>query len=201
MPETAMDFLDENNSKNRIFRVAAHLFAERGYNGVSMREISETTGLSKPTIYYYFGNKEGIYSSLVDAGLHFGSSEFQSLLAQDLSVKQKIIGIAKIRFQQVLQFPEFAKFFLRLYTSTEKLPFLDNFIKEAGVRRQLLIRLIEEGVTRGEFGTNANPQLAAEIFMGAMMHFILNQLNSKETLLSDKLAEDIVELLFKGLNE
>lgn len=201
MPETAMDFLDENNSKNRIFRVAAHLFAERGYNGVSMREISETTGLSKPTIYYYFGNKEGIYSSLVDAGLHFGSSEFQNLLEQDLSIRQKIIEIAKIRFRQVLQFPEFAKFFLRLYTSTEKLPFLENFIKEAGVRRQLLIRLIEEGVTRGEFGTSANPQLAAEIFMGAMMHFILNQLNSKEMLLSDKLAEDIVELLFKGLNE
>ncbi|MEJ2636170.1 MAG: TetR/AcrR family transcriptional regulator [Calditrichia bacterium] len=196
-----MDFLDENNSKNRIFRVAAHLFAERGYNGVSMREISETTGLSKPTIYYYFGNKEGIYSSLVDAGLHFGSSEFQNLLEQDLSIRQKIIEIAKIRFRQVLQFPEFAKFFLRLYTSTEKLPFLENFIKEAGVRRQLLIRLIEEGVTRGEFGTSANPQLAAEIFMGAMMHFILNQLNSKEMLLSDKLAEDIVELLFKGLNE
>ncbi|HNT64383.1 MAG TPA: TetR/AcrR family transcriptional regulator, partial [bacterium] len=55
-------------TKAQIIRIAAHLFALKGYDGVSMREISEKTGVTKPTIYYYFGNKEGLYRALIDLG-------------------------------------------------------------------------------------------------------------------------------------
>ena len=57
------------DTRKKIFTVAARLFADKGYNAVSMREISEQSGLSKPTIYYYFGSKEGIYKELVTTGV------------------------------------------------------------------------------------------------------------------------------------
>ena len=62
----------ENKTRERIFLSAAQLFSAKGYNGVSMRELAEHSGLSKPAIYYYFGNKEGIYSQLIGAGLAHG---------------------------------------------------------------------------------------------------------------------------------
>ncbi|MEJ2050834.1 MAG: TetR/AcrR family transcriptional regulator, partial [Calditrichota bacterium] len=74
---------DRKSTREKIFIAAAKLFAERGYNGVSMRELSESTGLSKPTIYYYFGNKEGIYTALVETGLHYGQEVFQKIAEQD----------------------------------------------------------------------------------------------------------------------
>jgi len=201
MSQETPDFLDAENTKGKIFRAAAKLFAEKGYNGVSMREISERTGLSKPTIYYYFGNKEGIYTSLVATSLNYNIEMFQDIQREKTTIKQKIIELVKLRFHQVLEYPELAKFFVDLLTGSEKLPFLEQLMREANDRRKMLADLIDEGIKNGEFGSNAKPELASEIFIGSIMHFIQKQLNTSEVILTNELAEEIVELLFLGWNE
>jgi TetR/AcrR family transcriptional regulator len=201
MNDELLDSLNVNDTRMKIFKAAAHLFAEKGYNGVSMREISEMTGISKPMIYYYFKNKEGIYTSLMEVSLHYNTEKFRQLIQKNISAKQKIIELIKIRFQQVLEYPELAKFFMILMTGTEKLPFLQFLMDEATERRKLLVDLIREGVNSGEFGTTVQSELATEIFVGTMVHFMIKQLNTQEIFLTDQLAEEIVEILFKGLNE
>jgi AcrR family transcriptional regulator len=52
-----------------IARVAAKLFAERGYDATSVREIVETAGVSKPTLYYYYRSKEGLAQALLTVPL------------------------------------------------------------------------------------------------------------------------------------
>jgi len=194
-------FKDENDTKTKIFYTAARLFAEKGYNGVSMREISEKSGISKPMIYYYFGNKEGIYRSLLEFGLNQGIEKAKKISNLPISSKLKLIKLIQTRFQLSCQFPEFAKFFLSIFITTEKLPFIANLKTKAKQHRQIFINVIQEGVESGEFGVGANPELAVEIIMSVLAHFVTKQLKIKKKILSDKLAEDIVELLFKGLNE
>jgi AcrR family transcriptional regulator len=48
-----------------LARVAARLFAERGYDATSVREIVEAAGVTKPTLYYHFGSKEGLAQALL----------------------------------------------------------------------------------------------------------------------------------------
>jgi AcrR family transcriptional regulator len=48
-----------------IARTAARLFAERGYDATSVREIVEAAGVAKPTMYYYFRSKEGLAQALL----------------------------------------------------------------------------------------------------------------------------------------
>lgn len=188
-------------TKQKIFMAAAQLFFESGYNGVSIREICEKTGVSKPTLYYYFGNKEGIYKALVDAGTSLGANEYREVLDMEIPIKQKLTEIVKISFQQTNEYPEFVKFFQSLFITTEKLPFLESIIDVARKRRRILANLIQEGINNGEFGASADPKLACEVFVGTVSHFVWKQLNGEEKILSDQLAEQIVELLFKGLNE
>ncbi len=45
--------------------VAGRLFAERGYHAVSMEEIAQAAGVSKPMVYSYFGSKEGLFLACV----------------------------------------------------------------------------------------------------------------------------------------
>jgi AcrR family transcriptional regulator len=52
-----------------IARSAAKLFAERGYDATSVREIVEAAGVAKPTLYYYFRSKEGLAQALVTVPL------------------------------------------------------------------------------------------------------------------------------------
>ncbi|TDC49049.1 TetR/AcrR family transcriptional regulator [Jiangella ureilytica] len=54
------------STRARIQRVALELFAERGYDKTSLRELAERLGMTKASLYYYFKSKDDIVRSLVD---------------------------------------------------------------------------------------------------------------------------------------
>jgi len=60
---------DRNPVARHIARVAARLFAARGYDATSVREIVEAAGVAKPTLYYYFRSKERLASALLTVPL------------------------------------------------------------------------------------------------------------------------------------
>jgi AcrR family transcriptional regulator len=195
------DFFEKNETKSRIFNVAAYLFAERGYNGVSMREISEASKVTKPTIYYYFQNKEAIFMELLEKGLNYNLEGVQNILNKRIPTKEKLVEMLKLRFRQTLRYPQLSKFYLMSTSYDEKLPFLNNLFQRTEERRRFLIDLIRQGMDSGEFGPSPNPELAAEIFGASIYYFITKQIHYRKPILTDELAEDIVELIFKGLNE
>jgi AcrR family transcriptional regulator len=51
----------ENDMSTLILDQASLLFEQRGYAAVSMREICAACGVTKPTLYYYFADKEALY--------------------------------------------------------------------------------------------------------------------------------------------
>lgn len=48
-----------------MLEVAGESFAAHGFHAVSMDEIAEQAGISKPMLYHYFGSKEGLYVAYV----------------------------------------------------------------------------------------------------------------------------------------
>ena len=48
-----------------ILAQALTLFAERGYEGVSVAELCEASGITKPTLYHYFGSKRGLLDAVL----------------------------------------------------------------------------------------------------------------------------------------
>jgi len=57
--------VDEQNSvKRTILDKAIELFSAKGYEGVSVSELTEAAGITKPTLYYYFGSKEGLFEAV-----------------------------------------------------------------------------------------------------------------------------------------
>jgi AcrR family transcriptional regulator len=48
----------------QIFEVACRLFAQRGFDGVSMRDIALECGISKATLYHYFPDKDSLLRPL-----------------------------------------------------------------------------------------------------------------------------------------
>ncbi len=52
------------DTKAKIMDVALHMFSERGYEAVSIRDICGEVGIKESTLYYHFKNKQDILDSL-----------------------------------------------------------------------------------------------------------------------------------------
>ena len=47
--------------REKVLREATRLFAAKGFNGVSIREICEAVAITKPSLYYYFPSKADLF--------------------------------------------------------------------------------------------------------------------------------------------
>lgn len=53
------------DNRTTLLECALELFAERGYDAVGVQEICAVAGVTKPTLYHYFGSKRGVLDALV----------------------------------------------------------------------------------------------------------------------------------------
>ena len=53
--------------REQLVGVGRAAFAERGFDGISVEEISSRAGVSKPVVYEHFGGKEGLYLAVIEA--------------------------------------------------------------------------------------------------------------------------------------
>ena len=51
--------------KSKILDAAWTVFGRNGYTGTSLDAIAEEAGVSKPTLYIYFGSKEGLFEAVL----------------------------------------------------------------------------------------------------------------------------------------
>ncbi len=66
--------MEHETNKDRLRQTAERLFAARGYDAVGIREVVETAGVTKPTLYYHFGSKQGLLDAIF-------ARHYQQLLA------------------------------------------------------------------------------------------------------------------------
>lgn len=56
---------EQPSNKTRIMEVAERLFARRGFDGVSLREITNEAGVDVALVKYHFGSKKGLFDELL----------------------------------------------------------------------------------------------------------------------------------------
>ncbi len=56
----------DENSKARILEAATALFARKGFDGTSIREICKTAGVNLCMISYYWGGKQELYQGIIE---------------------------------------------------------------------------------------------------------------------------------------
>jgi TetR/AcrR family transcriptional regulator len=54
----------KNETRDRIIGTALDLFSRRGYEGTGIQEIVDGAGVTKPSLYYHFGSKQGLLEAL-----------------------------------------------------------------------------------------------------------------------------------------
>lgn len=74
---------DGAQTAEKILATAHHLFMERGYVGVSINDVVNAVGITKPTLYYHFSDKEALYAAVADRALRIMGDELSQATANN----------------------------------------------------------------------------------------------------------------------
>ena len=107
--------------KAKLLLVALTHFASKGYDGVQVKEVAEEAGVSKPTLYYHFGSKEGLFRQLCLVSLAWTEFRIQALVTPILEgplgtvaeVDAAALALGDSYLSLLLELPEFTGFILR----------------------------------------------------------------------------------------
>ena len=94
---------DSNSTKERLLSSGALLICEKGYAGVSVREICAHADTSMNMIHHYFDNKEGLLNAISDA---YGENVFAfplKLLSKEPKSKSDFISRIELVFETTLE--------------------------------------------------------------------------------------------------
>ena len=81
-------------TKTAILDAATHLFAERGYEGASLRDILQDANVNSAAAHYHFGSKEAVYRAAIERWLlplcEERQRSFDSLRFENIGPKERL---------------------------------------------------------------------------------------------------------------
>jgi AcrR family transcriptional regulator len=132
---------------------ALELFVEKGFAGTRLDDVAARAGVSKGTLYLYFDSKEALFKAVIQEGivpiLEAGAGMVDSFTGGSVDLLRGVIlewwkrigatslaGVPKLMISEAGNFPELAAYYN------------DTVIIRG---RELLRRILQRGIARGEF--------------------------------------------------
>lgn len=159
--------LDAGCGRERLLEAAMHLFASKGYAAASVRDIVNAAGVTAPSLYHHFGNKEGLFLAVLRATESRISAAEEEAMAGGGSAAARILRLGQSHIGLRRELADFAWAVLQFISERPKEALLSDFRELTLKRIRSFERLVEEGVASGEFRPCA-PRHAALALAGAV---------------------------------
>lgn len=100
---------DPEGTKRNILEVATREFARKGYGGARVDAIAARTRTSKRMIYYYFGDKEGLYLAVLEEAYSSIRRTEATLDLERLPPEKALSTLVAFTFDYQNAHPEFVR--------------------------------------------------------------------------------------------
>jgi AcrR family transcriptional regulator len=188
--------------KDQIIEKATALFAKRGFDGVTTKEIAAACGISEAALYKYFKSKDQLYDQVLKTIIaSFDPKPFLKTMAKETSIKKILDSVARSIID--LYKKDYRTPRLLLYSSLNTHPrakqiFVSVRMPYVKFLTAKLRELMKKGLIR-----RIEPEITARCFVGMVFDCSLN-LNlwkgmSGKSYQSDALVNNNVSIYVDGL--
>lgn len=187
---------DAVGTKEGILRAAIRVLGDKGYSDLSMQDVAEASGFTKPTIYYYFRNKEGLLLAIVE---HVNSL-VEGFLERELStagpVSASLERIAEAMMRAHRDNPDFARAHLACHADSGMKELFPSMLGRFARIEELMSDLMKRGVDRGEFRKDVPVQILCSTFT-SILHMTLKDPSAGTATAPS--AGEMVGILMRGI--
>lgn len=160
----------------QIIETAEQLFAAKGYEATTVRDIAEQAGVNIAMISYYFGSKEKLLEALFNHRMGGIKMRVESLLKNvSLSPLQKVDILIDEHIERVVHHEGFYKVMLSEQV-INKNPVIIKLVSEIKKRNaELINKLLIDGEEKGVFKKDVDVVFLMSTMVGTVMQVLINQ--------------------------
>lgn len=188
-----------NETEARLLDCALTIFAAKGYDATSVREIIEAAGVTRPVLYYYFDSKEELFKRLIRVKYHESCCRLDASLASESGCEAKLKALITAAFAEAAEDPRVPRLMFQTYYGPP-VPCAEKLLQDLTTVRFLIVcKVIEEGLTAGEIhgGDAAAMALAFCCLMDQHINVLARLAECKQRL-TPELARSLVDLFLQG---
>jgi AcrR family transcriptional regulator len=173
--------MDFNEKQLQIMETAEVLFAEKGFNGTSVRDIADRAQVNLAMISYYFGSKEKLLEALFTYRGEAIKLKLESMIGnKKMSAIEKMNMLIDHYIGKIMSQQCFSRIMAREQVVNHT-GVTGKLIVEMKKRNQELVsRLIHEGQKKGEFRKNIDIPLMIATLLGTVTNMATTQYYYRE---------------------
>ncbi len=188
----------DGSVRRKLLAGASEMFTRKGYAATTVREIVAAAGVTKPVLYYYFHNKEGIYLELMRETFAKADGLLASALEERGTASEKLLRFFDQAFSLFLENVQAVRVMYAIYYGPHQgAPFFDFESYHLRIR-QTIHRLVEEGIRQGEFRRGKVEDMTWAI-LGALNVAIEVHLGHPEVSLGCQDLARVLKVILQGI--
>ncbi len=189
----------------RILDAAEALFAERGYEGTTLRDVAARVGLRTPSLYNHFASKDSLYAAVLERGIGPVLEVLSESVDSGSEAFPDSSAIVERMMELLSQRPNLPRLVLHetLAGGQRLTPMLRDWIAPIFARAH---EMVEAGPAAERWGADRVPQLVLAMYHVVVGYFTIaplyRDLNGQDLLTKEALAKqtrfltDLVANLF-----
>jgi len=188
-----------SETREEILRAALKHFAHSGYSGASVQEIVDDADVSKPTLYYYFKDKAGLFQALVDEAHDERYRLMQQACKRSADLKTQLVEILTALFDYLHKNKELMRIaFATAFAAPGEMPQGLRYSEKCERNFELVHSLLKKGQEQGVLDKQFDSRELAFGFYGQLNSYLVSQLIMPDCALDRETASRIVQLFLSG---
>src|SRR4028118_470999 len=153
----------ETETRHRILQAAQHLFASRGYEGTTTRDLASAAGVAEGTLFRHFENKKAILIEVATQGW----IEILTDLLTELSEMGSYKAVAQVMRRRMWNFQKNADMMRVCFTEAQFHPELRDRIQSEVIGKMMDVAeaFFQTAMDKGIYRPT-NPKIVAQVFLG-----------------------------------
>jgi AcrR family transcriptional regulator len=166
---------DFNEKQIQILHVAEALFAEKGFDGTSIRDIAKEAKINIAMVSYYFGSKEQLLESIIISRASDIKLQLDNLIQEEVSPIDKIDKLIELYINRINSNRCIYKILHFEFGSKKRQLNFQAFTEIKKGNLKSLESIIQDGQEKGIFRKDVVIELLTPTILGTYFHFHLNR--------------------------
>jgi AcrR family transcriptional regulator len=186
-------------TRRRILRCALKIFADSGYAGTSVQAIVDAARVTKPTLYYYFGSKAGLFQALIDRAYDERFQLMQQAASRTKALPARLTEVLAALFEFINGHRELMRIaFATAFAAPGEIPPGIDYLAKGERNFEFMHSLVRSGVADGILKRDLSTRELTSGIYGMMTIKVMEHLVNPRGRLTRRDAVNMVTLYLRG---